>query len=46
MGCWINKDEPCKKCFGCWNLDPASITTRHKLYNTTVIMSVCILGDY
>jgi hypothetical protein len=35
MGCWIDEKKPCGKCFGCWNLDPASITTKFKLWNGT-----------
>lgn len=45
MGCWINKKEPCGGCFGCWNMDPASVTTRFKLYNGTVITSICLFED-
>lgn len=45
MGCWLNKEEPCGKCFGCWNLDPASISTKFQLYNSSMLTSICIF-DY
>lgn len=47
MGCWISVKEPCGKCFGCYGLDPASISTKFKLWNSTVIVSDCIFEvDY
>ena len=42
MGCWIDEKKPCGKCFGCWNFDPASITTTFKLWNGTQITSICL----
>ena len=45
MGCWIDEKKPCNKCFGCWNLDPASISTSFKLRNGTFLTSICIYED-
>ena len=45
MGCWLDTKNPCGKCFGCWNLDPASISVKFKLYNGTAITSICIFED-
>ena len=43
--CWNDKDKPCGKCFGCWNLDPASISTTFKLKSGTMLTSICLF-DY
>ena len=43
--CWNNKDKPCNKCFGCWKLDPASISFTLKLKSGTVLTSICLF-DY
>lgn len=45
MGCWIDEKTPCGKCFGCWNMDPASISTKFKLLNGTIITSICLFED-
>ena len=42
MGCWTSNKRPCGRCFGCWNLDPASISTSLKLLNGTAITSINI----
>lgn len=42
MICWLNTKNPCGKCFGCWNMDPASISLKFKLNNGTAITSICI----
>ena len=43
--CWTNDKKPCGKCFGCWNMDPASISTKFKLYNGTLLTSICLFED-
>lgn len=43
--CWNDKDKPCGKCFGCWNLDPASISATAKLKSGTMLTSICVFDD-
>ena len=43
--CWSDKNNPCGKCFGCWNLDPASISATFKLKSGTMLTSICLF-DY
>lgn len=45
MGCWIDETKSCGKCFGCWSLDPASISTNFKLWNGTFLTSICLFED-
>lgn len=45
MGCWTDIKNPCGKCFGCWNMDPASISVEFKLYNGTFLTSICLFED-
>jgi hypothetical protein len=42
MGCWKDIKEPCGSCFGCMNMDPASISLDFKLRNGTAITSICV----
>ena len=39
MGCWIDFDNPCGKCFGCYNVVPDLVPTKLKLLNGTFLTS-------
>lgn len=45
MGCWTDKDNPCGRCFGCWEMMPDLITTSMKLWNGTAITSINVYQD-